>query len=136
MNNRSAQPPARRIARLPAPARHLRHQVTTWALAHGLPVDYDALTVILGAKSELPTPLRRWTEDDVWRLWWLDLSLWCGRYGLDPPAGLAQTLRTLFAHLDAETGFTSTSDSVAQLNEALEAAGVADLESTSQRARA
>lgn len=114
---------ARHSARLGDHARRLRHDVTRWALARGVSVDFDALTVIIGAKSALAAPLRSWTEDDVWRLWWLDLSAWCARHGIAPPERLASSMLALFAHLEDTDGFGPGSDSRPALAAALRSAG-------------
>jgi hypothetical protein len=119
----STEPRARRVARLTPGASTLRLQATQWALANGRRLDYDALTVILSAKAEVPVPVCRWTEDDVWRLWWIDLSGWCTRRGVRTPDGLATTLLTLLAHLDATLGFSHGSDTLDDLEAAMESAG-------------
>ena len=48
------EPRARQVARLSPQARQLRHAVAAWAMAVGHPVNFDALTVIIGTKSEAP----------------------------------------------------------------------------------
>ena len=122
MKTRTAPRP-RRIASLPPDASTLRLAVTRWALATGHRVDYDALTVILATKSEEPVPVNRWTEDDVWRLWWIDLSGWCARRGLRTPDGLATTMLTLLRHLAATDAFAEGSDTLRVLEAAMEATG-------------
>lgn len=114
---------ARRVARLHPLAKRLRHDIVRWALASGRSLDFDAITVVLAAKAEIPVPLSRWTEDDVWRLWWLDLSAWCDRYGLQPPTGLADALVSLFVFLEDTNGLAVGSDSSLDLQAALESAG-------------
>lgn len=119
----STQPRARRIAHLTPGASTLRLRATRWALANGRRMDFDALTVILAAKAEVPVPVNRWTEDDVWRLWWIDLSGWCALRGVRTPDGLATTMLTLLAHLDATDTFAPGSDSLDELEAAMESAG-------------
>jgi hypothetical protein len=119
----STEPRARRVAQLTPGASTLRLRATQWALANGRRLDYDALTVILSAKAEVPVPVWRWTEDDVWRLWWIDLSGWCTRRGVRTPDGLATTMLTLLAHLDDTNGFAHGSDSLDDLEAAMESAG-------------
>ncbi len=119
----STVPRARKLARLGASASTLRLAVTRWALANGRRMDYDALSVILAARAEGPAPVCRWTELDVWRLWWIDLSGWCEQRGLPTPDGLATTMTTLFAYLDATDGFAPGSDPVAELVLAMRCAG-------------
>lgn len=119
----STAPRARRIARLSPAASTQRLRTTRWALANGRRLDFDALTVILAAKSEVAVPVNRWTEDDVWRLWWIDLSGWCSLRGVATPDGLATTMITLFDHLDATGGFAEGSDSAEDLALAMESAG-------------
>lgn len=118
-----AEPRARQITRLDTEARQLRHNVACWAMATGTPVAFDALSIVLAAKSELPGPLRRWEDEDVWRLWWIDLSTWCIRHQIPAPADLAPTMRTLFAYLEANNAFEMGSHGRAQLCHALGAAG-------------
>ena len=119
----STAPRARRIAHLSSAASTLRLRTTRWALANGHRMDFDALTVILAAKGEVPVPVNRWTEDDVWRLWWIDLSGWCSLRGVATPDGLATTMVTLFAHLEATGGFAPGSDDLTDLELAMESAG-------------
>lgn len=94
-----------------------------WALARGIGVDFDALTVVLAAKSEQDGSVLRWKENDVWRLWWLDLHLWCNRHQVDLPGELSAAMLSLFAHLDAECLFAAGSDRYPDLCEALVEAG-------------
>ena len=120
----SATPRPRQLAQLDPATTLLRRAVAAWGLANGRRVDFDALTVILATKAEdASTPVNRWTEDDVWRLWWIDLSGWCSRRGLRTPDGLATTMLTLFAYL-AETGqLCIGSDAFEELEGAMEGAG-------------
>ena len=120
----SATPRPRQLAQLDPATASLRHAVARWGLANGRRVDFDALTVILATKAEDGAALvNRWIEDDVWRLWWIDLSGWCSRRGLRTPDGLATTMLTLFAYL-AETGqLCAGSDTLEDLERAMEGAG-------------
>ena len=122
--NTSTAPRPRQLAHLDPTTASLRHAVTRWGLAHGRRVDFDALTVILAAKAEDGAALvNRWVEDDIWRLWWIDLSGWCSRRGLRTPDGLATTMLTLIACL-AETGqLDPGSDTFEDLERAMEGAG-------------
>ena len=117
------EPRARSIAHLSPCASTLRLETTRWALAHGQRLDYDALSVILAAKAEVPVPVRRWTEDDVWRLWWVDLSGWCAQRRVRTPDGLATTMLTLFRYLDTAGGFAAGSDTLPELEDAMECTG-------------
>lgn len=120
----TAAPRARRMAHLSPAASELRLATTRWALANGHRVDYDALSVILAVMDDHSgSSVRRWTEDDIWRLWWIDIGAWCGARGVATPDGLATTLLTLLAHLDATRGFAPGSTSRAELEQAMEAAG-------------
>jgi hypothetical protein len=56
-------------------------------------------------------------------LWWVDLSGWCTRRGVRTPDGLATTMLTLLAHLDATNGFAHGSDGLDDLEGAMESAG-------------
>ncbi len=114
---------ARDAAQLSATATALRLDVTRWALAAGQRVDYDALSAILAAKSEVPAPVRRWTEDDVWRLWWVDLSSWCSLRRVRTPDGLATTMLTVLRHLDATGSLAVGSDTLVDLEVAMESTG-------------
>jgi hypothetical protein len=117
------EPRARSIARLSPSASTLRLETTRWALAHGQRLDYDALSVILAAKAEVPVPVCRWTEDDVWRLWWVDLSGWCSQRRVRTPDGLATTMLALLRYLDAAASFAPGSDSLPELEDAMESTG-------------
>lgn len=119
----STAPRPRQIARLSSQTAALRHAVTRWALASGHRVDFDALTVILAAKEEQSVPVNRWTEDDVWRLWWIDLSGWCARRGLRTPDGLSTTMQSLLRYLEASDGFAPGSATHDDLELAMEATG-------------
>lgn len=119
----SAAPRARRIAHLSPVASELRLATARWALANGRRIDYDALSVILAVMDHHGCGGRRWTEDDVWRLWWIDIGAWCAARGVATPDGLATSLLTLLAHLEATRGFAPGSDSRAELEQAMEAAG-------------
>ncbi len=122
---------ARRIAILSPGASTLRLDTTRWALANNYRLDYDSLTVVLAAKADIGVPIKRWTEDDVWRLWWVDLSGWCSRRGLAVPDRLATTMQTLLCHLDATAGFAAGSDSIVDLIGAMRGAGALGPEPTS-----
>ncbi len=113
----------RQVAQLGPSASTLRLAVTRWALAKGHRMDYDALSVILAAKALESAPVCRWTEDDVWRLWWIDLSGWCKQRGLPTPDGLATTMTTLFAYLEDTDGFAPGSHPSADLRAAMRSAG-------------
>lgn len=113
----------RDLVRLSPEARRHRRDVTRWAVGAGRTLDYDALSLVLAVKADHRTPLRRWTEDDVWRLWWLDLFAWCARREIDAPVSLGGTMTTLFAYLAAAGEFTEDSDAVEDLEAALYGAG-------------
>ncbi len=122
---------ARRVAQLSPSASTLRLRATRWALANGHRLDFDALSVILAAKAEVGVPIERWTEDDVWRLWWIDLSGWCARRGLATPDGLAATMLTLFSFLSSTGELAPGSDSITYLEEAMGSAGALGRDSAS-----
>lgn len=113
----------RQLAHLNPAVAALRVDVARWALANGRQLDFDALTVILAAKADRTDPIERWTEEDVWRLWWLDLTEWCARRGLRPPDRLASSMLTLLDCLAATGALSPDSDPHQVLIEAMEGAG-------------
>lgn len=86
-------------------------------------MQFDAISAILAAKSQDTTPVTCWTEDDIWRLWWLDLAEWCRQRGVEVPDELASTMTTLLAFLDHTDGFAPGSDPSELLTGALEGSG-------------
>ncbi len=100
----------------PAPA------VARWALRTGVCCDFDAMTVVLACADVRRGPTT-FTEEDVWRLWWIELSEWCVHRNVPQPAGLATAMRVLFDHLAATDGFGAGSDPLEELIDAMEGAG-------------
>ncbi|MFN3215240.1 MAG: hypothetical protein ACE367_01960 [Acidimicrobiales bacterium] len=119
------RPPTRRVrdvAQLGPRARAVRSAVARWSLSVGRCCDYDALTLVLACADEAGDPTT-FTEEGVWRMWWIDLGEWCADRCVPVPAGLASTMRVLFDHLDATDGFGAGSDPLEDLVEGMAGAG-------------
>lgn len=112
----------RDVAQLGPRARSVRTAVARWSLGAGRCCDYDALTLVLACNEERGDPTT-FTEEHVWRLWWIDLGQWCADRYVPVPAGLAATMRVLFDHLDATDGFGPGSDPLEDLVEGMAGAG-------------
>jgi hypothetical protein len=80
------------------------------------------LTLVLACADERSGPTT-FTEEGVWRMWWIELGEWCADRGVPVPAGLASTMRVLFDHLDATDGFGAGSDPLEDLVEGMAGAG-------------
>lgn len=113
---------ARDVAQLSPRARVVRGAVVRWALRVGRCCDFDALTVVLACADERGDPTA-FTEEGVWRMWWIELGEWCDRRGVPVPTRLASTMRVLFDHLDATDGFGPGSDPLDDLLEGMAGAG-------------
>ena len=76
-------------------------QVATWALAHGHPLDRDALAVVLATRADhghrgLP---ETWTSAMIERLLEHDVAEWCARRRRRVPSRVAESLFTYLAFL-------------------------------------
>jgi hypothetical protein len=101
---RSHRPP-RTAVRLQPTLRSLRCEVARWALAHGRPLNLDAVTVILAARHQEALvegwPFNRWTADSVLTFLFGTADDWCDRSGVARPTHLGESLLTYVDFLDA-----------------------------------
>jgi hypothetical protein len=123
MSSTTLQRPAARAHTVPAhpTLRHHRSQVVRWALAHGHRIDRDTLAAVVAVRSNGTTGelRRRWTADDVARLVWSDVPLWCSSHGVPAPVDLATTLSTYLRFLSAHRLLDTGSDQVTVLRRAV-----------------
>ena len=114
---------ARRPHSLPTHPSLRRHRrtVVAWSLAHGHPVDRDALAVLVGLRSRPADGAldRRWTTDDVITVLRSDASIWCAVHGTEHPRELAATLATYLRYLAAHRMLEPGSDRPADLRRAV-----------------
>ena len=101
--------------------RRHRQDVARWALAHGHPVDRDALAAIVGARSIMSegTVALRWTATDVESLLWSGVPGWSMAHGVRGPAELPSTLATYLRYLSAHRLFDRGSDAMTVLRRAV-----------------
>jgi hypothetical protein len=127
--------PARRAHSVPiCPAvRHHRGQVARWALANGQLIERDALAAIVAVRADLSTGTidLRWTADEVGRVMWSSVPMWCSTHQVRHPADLATTMAAYLRHLSAHGQLARGSDPIAVLRKA-----VADHRPGPQRSRA
>ncbi|MDH4170341.1 MAG: hypothetical protein OEW42_12205 [Acidimicrobiia bacterium] len=73
--------------------RSLRGRALETALAHGIGLDADSVTVVLAAHAwcEELTP-GMWTAAVVRQLLWLDVAAWCAEFEVELPAAAATAL--------------------------------------------
>jgi hypothetical protein len=94
-----------------------------WALARAVPVDGEALTVILAVladdEAETGTSPTTWTSARVVDVVWRACPLWGLRHGVAIPRAATDALRVWWARLDDEGGFGPGSDELAALEETL-----------------
>jgi hypothetical protein len=117
-----------RLADLRRTDAELRQQVLAvrqWALANGVPVDPDALAVVVGTllDDERAHGVARtqWTEARVVEFMWTACLLWCLEHGIGPPPGVADGLRAYWAHLASLGAFSPDSEPLSRLVAALTA---------------
>jgi hypothetical protein len=127
--------PARRAHSVPThPAvRHHRGQVARWALANGHLIERDALAAVVAARSDLSTGTIDlcWTAEDVGRVMWSTVPMWCSTHQVHHPTDLATTTATYLRFLSAHRQLARGSDPIAALRRA-----VADHRPGPQRSRA
>lgn len=116
-------PPLRRAHAVPTHLGLRRHRrdVARWALAHGHPVDRDALAVVVAVRSSMGdgTVSLRWTSDDVRSLLWSAAGGWCLAHGVRLPAELTATLATYLRYLSAHRLFSADSEPMTVLRRTL-----------------
>ena len=95
--------PARQAVRLVAALRAHRCDVARWALGAGRPLNLDAITVILGARSFEASvdghPFTWWTGQSIITFTWGTAAQWCNNHGVELPPTTAESLFTYLAFL-------------------------------------
>lgn len=129
---RSSHPAAQASSRLdhlrrtdPALRRRLL-EVRTWALTHGIAVDVDAMTVVLGTverDARLGFDPGLWTKARVFEFVWGRCVHWCLEHGTRVPPGSPEALQQYWAYLSACRAFSPGSDEPAVLARTLRSSG-------------
>ena len=95
--------PARKAVHLNAELRAHRCDVARWALSVGRPLNLDAVTVILGARSFEASvdghPFTWWTGQSIITFTWGTAAQWCSSHGVELPPTTAESLYTYLAFL-------------------------------------
>ncbi len=119
MTTRPTSTPVRRAHSVPAhPAlRQHRAAVVRWALEHGHLVHRDALAAIIAVRSNASTGVAelRWDEQDVGRVLWSAVPLWCSTHHVPAPPDLTTTLATYLRYLSAHGQLAGGSASITVL---------------------
>jgi len=94
-----------------------------WALANAVPVDGEALTIVLAVladdESRTGTPPEAWTSDRVVDFVWRTCPLWALHQGVVLPRTTADALRAWWAFLADGDGFGPGGDPLSALEETL-----------------
>ena len=118
----AAAPASQAIVLEPTLRRH-RCEVARFALAEGLPLNIDAITVILAAKQvESATekrPFTRWTQRGLVAFLWGTATEWCAAHGVELPPTTAESLWTYLTFLFEHRELASGSARLTALREAL-----------------
>jgi len=102
-------------------ARELYRQVLQFALEHQIPIDADALRVVLGTKQSLSAiPARAFSAAGIWQLMFVDVVASCRTRKLDVPAGCANALLHTIEYLEATRTFHELSDLTDDLYDAID----------------
>ena len=80
------------VQELPAPLRQLYRTVLITTLGEGLPVDPDALAVLLSTLDECADDPMRIHSALVEQLLWFEIAAFCARNQLEVPSGCAAAL--------------------------------------------
>ena len=111
--------PARATIRHDAPLRRDRRAAAAWALAHGRPLDLDALTVLLAVVEESARieqrPADRWTPNTVLNLLFGAAVEWCRRQSVELPASMGESLYTYLRFLHDRQRFGDGSAPITEL---------------------
>ena len=114
---------ARSAVPLPAELRQQRCEVARYALAEGLPLNLDAITVVLAAKQfESSTdgrPVTRWTSTHLMGFLWGTVVDWCRTSDVAVPAATAESLWTYLTFLFERGELASGSSRLADLREVM-----------------
>lgn len=102
-------------------ARAHRREVARWALSLGLPLERDALAVIVALRTDISTGAidTSWVAEDLAPLVMHQIPLWAGAHGVRPPADPVPTLSTYLRFLAVHQRFGSESAPAAQIRRAL-----------------
>ncbi len=134
MPTTTAAPPRRAhsVPTHPTARRH-RGDVARWALAHGHRVERDALAALVAVRVHGGTGTvdLRWDADEIGRVMWSTVPVWCSSHGVPTPPDLATTLATYLRYLAAHRLLVAGSDTITSLRRA-----VSDHQPDRQRSRA
>ena len=115
--------PAREAIQLSPDLRAHRVEVSRWALAHGRPLNLDAITVVLAVRQfEADTdgrPFTWWTTQRLIAFLWGSATEWCDVRGVELPDGLNETLWTYLSFLDRTKMLAGGSSRLRQLRDVL-----------------
>ena len=115
--------PARTSVPLPEDLRQHRCDVARYALAEGLPLNLDAITVVLAAKQfESSTdrrPFTRWTSTHLMGFLWGTVVDWCRLTDVAVPPSTAESLWTYLTFLFEQGELASGSSRLSDLREVL-----------------
>jgi hypothetical protein len=115
--------PARRAVTLSPELRQHRCEVARYALANGLPLNLDAVTIIIATKAIESAaegrPFTRWTGRRVVAFIWGTVQEWCAGQGVEAPANTAESLWTYLTFLFEEGQLASGSSPLGELRGAL-----------------
>lgn len=120
--------------------RALRCEAARWALTSGRPLNLDAVTVIIAARSFESAmegrPFNRWTAQSTLGFLWGTAAEWCGSQGVEVPHTLAETLWTWFDFLAAHRQFANGSSTRTALRAVLVETGGLNRSGRSNRRQA
>lgn len=127
--------PPRRAHSVPAHPSIRRHrgQVARWALANGHLVERDALAALVAVRADQTTGVvtTQWTAQEIGRVLWSLVPMWCAAHHVAEPRDLATTAATYLRYLSAHRLLEPGSDSITALRRS-----VADHRPTEQGSRA
>ena len=87
-------------------------------------LDADAASALVSAKAaRRPEPIRRFNDDIVTELLWVDIFAWCNERGVCAPSAVAATLHAWVDQLAAHGCLAPGSDPVDVLHDCINAAG-------------
>lgn len=102
-------------------ARALYREILEAAVAGRVPVDPDALRVVLATKQATSAaPIRAFTAAAIWQLMFVDVVAWCRNRRLEVPTGCATALIRVVEHLESTDSFDGAGDPVDELYDAID----------------
>ena len=102
-------------------ARDLYREVLQASLASQIPINPDALRVILATKqTTTASPARSFSATGIWQLLFVDVVTWCRNRQLAVPEGCASALLRVIEHLDTTDTFDQDSDQAWRLYDAID----------------